>query len=80
MHVRRFAGVIAVHREQIVLVRERHDQWGGEFWNVVAPDDLRLVSTSATASGPDRALAWNFTTVVDSPSCWQPGTSEAFPR
>lgn len=34
MHVRRFAGVVAVHRQRIVLVRERHEHWGGEFWNV----------------------------------------------
>lgn len=34
MQIRRFAGVVAVHRQRIVLVRERHEHWGGEFWNV----------------------------------------------
>ncbi|GEM_PF-2183064 len=34
MQVRRFAGVIAVHDDRIVLVRERHESWGGEFWNI----------------------------------------------
>ena len=94
VHVRRFAGVLAFHGERIVLVRERHDHWGGAFWNipsgqvethetpalgaarelaeetglVVAPEDLHLVGTSSTATGERRSLAWNFTTVVDSPA------------
>ena len=34
MHERRFAGVIALHGERVVLVRERRDSWGGEFWNI----------------------------------------------
>lgn len=93
VHVRRFAGVLAFHEERVVLVRERHDHWGGAFWNipsgqieshetpalgaarelaeetglVVAPEALRLVGTSSTASRERRSLAWNFTTVVDCP-------------
>lgn len=31
---RRFAGVLAHHRDEVVLVRESHAQWGGEYWNV----------------------------------------------
>ena len=34
MDVRRFAGVIAVHDGRIVLVRERHERWGGAFWSI----------------------------------------------
>lgn len=32
MHERRYAGVIAVHQDRIVLVRERFEHWGGDFW------------------------------------------------
>ena len=31
---RRFAGVLAHHDGQVILVRESHERWGGEFWNV----------------------------------------------
>jgi 8-oxo-dGTP diphosphatase len=31
---RRFAGVLARHDGGVVLVRESHLRWGGEFWNV----------------------------------------------
>jgi 8-oxo-dGTP diphosphatase len=31
---RRFAGVLARHDGRVVLVRESHVRWGGEFWNV----------------------------------------------
>lgn len=31
---RRFAGVLAHHNGEVVLVRESHVRWGGEFWNV----------------------------------------------
>lgn len=31
---RRFAGVLARHNGEVVLVRESHVRWGGEFWNV----------------------------------------------
>ena len=34
MEVRRFAGVLAWHGDRVVLVRESHAAWGGEFWNV----------------------------------------------
>lgn len=34
VQVRRYAGVIAVHDDRIVLVRERHEHWGGAFWNI----------------------------------------------
>lgn len=34
MRVRRFAGVIAVHEDRIVLVREQRDHWGGAYWNI----------------------------------------------
>lgn len=31
---RRFAGVLAHHNGEVLLVRERHVRWGGELWNV----------------------------------------------
>jgi ADP-ribose pyrophosphatase YjhB (NUDIX family) len=31
---RRFAGVLAHHDGAVILVRESHERWGGEFWNV----------------------------------------------
>lgn len=31
---RRFAGVLAHNSDQVVLVRESHERWGGEYWNV----------------------------------------------
>ncbi len=34
MRERRFAGVIAFHKERIVLVRERYADWGGDHWNI----------------------------------------------
>jgi 8-oxo-dGTP pyrophosphatase MutT (NUDIX family) len=34
VQVSRFAGVIAVHDDRIVLVREWHESWGGDFWNI----------------------------------------------
>ena len=34
MKVRRYAGVLAIHDGRIVLVRERHERWGGAFWNI----------------------------------------------
>jgi ADP-ribose pyrophosphatase YjhB (NUDIX family) len=34
MTPRRFAGVLARHADAVVLVRESHAAWGGEFWNI----------------------------------------------
>ena len=34
MDVRRYAGVIAIHDGRIVLVRERHERWGGAYWSI----------------------------------------------
>jgi 8-oxo-dGTP diphosphatase len=31
---RRFAGVLAHHDGEVILVREHHGRWGGEFWNL----------------------------------------------
>lgn len=30
----RFAGVLAHHHRRLILVREEHPRWGGEFWNI----------------------------------------------
>src|SRR5690349_8766255 len=30
----RYAGVLAEHREQVVLVREEYPRWGGPYWNI----------------------------------------------
>lgn len=77
-----------------MLVRERHERWGGAFWNipsgmveseetpvlgavrelaeetglVVAPEDLQLVGTSSAMNGEHRSLAWNFATVIQTPT------------
>lgn len=81
----RYAGVIALHGGQVVLVREEYPAWGGEFWNipsgrvedgetpaagaarelaeetglVVAPQDLRQVSTVTTTYAGGELRAWN---------------------
>jgi ADP-ribose pyrophosphatase YjhB (NUDIX family) len=34
MRVVRFAGVVAVHEDRIVLIHERHERWGGAFWSI----------------------------------------------
>lgn len=31
---RRFAGALVSHEGRLALVRERHEHWGGAFWNV----------------------------------------------
>lgn len=30
----RYAGVLAEHRHQVVLVREEYPSWGGPYWNI----------------------------------------------
>jgi 8-oxo-dGTP pyrophosphatase MutT (NUDIX family) len=54
MQVRRFVGVIAVHDDRIVLVRERHESWGGDFWNI--PSGM-LESHETPVVGAVRELA-----------------------
>ncbi len=34
MELRRYAGVMALHGDRVALVLERHDWWGGAFWNI----------------------------------------------
>jgi ADP-ribose pyrophosphatase YjhB (NUDIX family) len=34
VNVRRFAGVVAVHEDRVVLVREHRDAWGRPCWSV----------------------------------------------
>ena len=54
VHERRFAGVIALHREHVVLVRERRDGWGGAFWNIPSG---RVEAREAPVLGAVRELA-----------------------
>lgn len=51
---RRFAGVIAVHGGEVILVRETHERWGGEFWNV--PSGM-IEAHETPAAGAARELA-----------------------
>ena len=51
---RRFAGVIAVHEGSVVLVRERHEHWGGAFWNIPSG---QVESHETPALGAVRELA-----------------------
>ena len=34
MRESRYAGVIAVHEQRVLLVREHQPQWGGSYWNI----------------------------------------------
>lgn len=51
---RRFAGVLAHHNGGVVLVRESHVRWGGEFWNV--PSGM-VEAHETPAQGAARELA-----------------------
>lgn len=51
---RRFAGVLARHEGEVVLVRETHVRWGGEFWNV--PSGM-VEAHETPAQGAARELA-----------------------
>jgi 8-oxo-dGTP diphosphatase len=50
----RFAGVLARHNGNVVLVREEHPRWGGEFWNL--PSGM-LEGPETPAEGAARELA-----------------------
>ncbi len=72
MRVVRFAGVIAVHEDRIVLVHERHERWGGAFWNIPSG---RVEDHETPALGAARELAEE-TGLVVTPGRLQPiGTS-----
>ena len=51
---RRFAAVLAHHNGRVVLVREEHPRWGGEFWNL--PSGM-LEEHETPAEGAVRELA-----------------------
>lgn len=51
---RRFAGVLAHHNGSVVLVREKHPRWSGEFWNL--PSGM-LEAHETPAEGAARELA-----------------------
>lgn len=51
---RRFAGVIAHYNGAVILVRESHERWGGEFWNL--PSGM-VEAHEAPAQGAARELA-----------------------
>lgn len=51
---RRFAGVLAHHDGEVILVRESHARWGGEFWNV--PSGM-VEAHETPAAGAARELA-----------------------
>jgi 8-oxo-dGTP diphosphatase len=52
--VARFAGVLALHRGRVALVREEYPTWGGEFWNVPSG---RIEDHETPAQGAARELA-----------------------
>ena len=62
---RRFAGVLAHHDGEVVLVRETHVRWGGEFWNV--PSGM-VEAHETPAQGGARELAEETGLVVSSRS------------
>jgi 8-oxo-dGTP diphosphatase len=51
--VARYAGVLAFHRDRIVLVREEYPTWGGEFWNIPSG---RVEDDESPAQGAAREL------------------------
>lgn len=68
MRVVRFAGVIAVHEGRIALVHERHERWGGAFWNIPSG---RVEENETPALGAVRELAEE-TGLVVTPNQLQP--------
>jgi 8-oxo-dGTP pyrophosphatase MutT (NUDIX family) len=60
---RRFAGVLAHHHGEVILVRESHVRWGGEFWNV--PSGM-IEAHETPARGAVRELAEETGLVVSS--------------
>jgi 8-oxo-dGTP diphosphatase len=62
---RRFAGVLAHHDGAVILVRESHDRWGGEFWNL--PSGM-VEAHETPAEGAARELAEETGLVVSSRS------------
>ena len=54
MRVVRFAGVIAVHEDRIVLVHDPNERWGGAFWNIPSG---RVEAHETPALGAARELA-----------------------
>jgi 8-oxo-dGTP diphosphatase len=51
---RRFAGVIAMTQERVILVREEYPTWGGSFWNI--PSGM-VEAHETPAEGAARELA-----------------------
>jgi 8-oxo-dGTP diphosphatase len=58
----RYAGVLAFHDGQVVLVREEYPAWGGEFWNVPSG---RVEDGETPAEGAVRELAEETGLVVE---------------
>ena len=50
----RYAGVLAEHREQVVLVREEYPRWGGPYWNIPSG---RIEDHETPQTGACRELA-----------------------
>ena len=50
----RFAGVLARHQGQVVLVREEYPSWGGAYWNIPSG---RIEEHESPAEGARRELA-----------------------
>jgi 8-oxo-dGTP diphosphatase len=70
---RRYAGVIAIHDERIVLVRERQERWGAQaFWNIPSG---AVESDESPACGAVRELAEETGLVVTSDDLRLVGTS-----
>ena len=72
MEVRRFAAVLAWHGDRVVLVRESHAAWGGEFWNVPSGG---VEDNETPVLGAVRELAEETGLVVAAADLRQVGTS-----
>lgn len=72
MRVRRFAGVIAVHQERVVLVREHYRHWDGEYWSI--PSGM-VESHERPVEGAARELAEETGLVVSTGDLELVGTS-----
>jgi 8-oxo-dGTP pyrophosphatase MutT (NUDIX family) len=53
-HEPRYAGVLAHHRGQVVLVREAYPRWGGAYWNIPSG---RIEPDETPREGASRELA-----------------------
>jgi 8-oxo-dGTP diphosphatase len=68
----RYAGVLAEHRGQVVLVREEYPRWGGPYWNIPSG---RVEDHETPDEGACRELAEETGLIVAAPDLVLVGTS-----